>query len=183
MKKTSIKHHLGRYSIYQKRATTINHAFASAIAPIDVFSEETVDKVLNELRCFKDGKIMCVYCGRSEAQTWDHLYALVKDNEPSGYGHKYGNLVPASKECNSLKRNLDWETANNLINARDSAQRAKVSRVIRAHLKKYPPKGKVTSGRKWDRIKKIRAQILALMKQADDIISAKETQPRRREGR
>jgi hypothetical protein len=35
MKKRSIRFHLSPYSILKKRKTTINHAFASAIGPVD----------------------------------------------------------------------------------------------------------------------------------------------------
>jgi len=35
MKKESIKKHLKAYSVFGKRNSTINHAFASAIAPFD----------------------------------------------------------------------------------------------------------------------------------------------------
>ena len=86
MKRISVKSHLKRYSVFQKRSTTINHAFASAMAPTDEYSAETVDSILTELECLKDDHIYCVYCGLVEAETWDHLFALVKNNEPSGYG-------------------------------------------------------------------------------------------------
>jgi hypothetical protein len=42
MKKQSIKFHLSPYPIYQKRKATINHAFASAIAPVDEYVEAIV---------------------------------------------------------------------------------------------------------------------------------------------
>jgi 5-methylcytosine-specific restriction endonuclease McrA len=171
MKKTSIKAHLKKYSIFQKRSTTINHAFASALAPVDEYSEQTVDTILRELECSDGSEIVCAYCGRSEAQTWDHLFALVKDNEPSGYGHKYGNLVPACKECNSKKGNRSWEIANEKINADHPEQKNKVARIIKAHIEKYPPQGKPIPQEKKKQIDEIKAEILKLMKRADKILS------------
>jgi hypothetical protein len=113
---------------------------------------------------------MCVYCGRAKAQTWDHLFALVKNNEPSGYGHMYGNLMPACKECNSTKGNKDWGVANEIINADFPKQKSKVRRVISAHLLKYPPYGQVVAGDKRKQIDGIKSEIIKLMKTADEVI-------------
>jgi len=49
-----------------------------------------------------------VYCGK-EAQTWDHVFALVEHGQYSGFGHTLGNLVPWCKQCNSQKGNQNWE--------------------------------------------------------------------------
>jgi hypothetical protein len=46
MKKEDIKRHLNTYSIYNKRRTTINHAFASAIAPSDNYDEKKISEAL-----------------------------------------------------------------------------------------------------------------------------------------
>lgn len=46
VKINDIKRHLKSYSIYGKRKTTINHAFASALAINDEYSEEEVRKAL-----------------------------------------------------------------------------------------------------------------------------------------
>jgi len=170
MKPTSIKSHLRRYSVFQKRSTTINHAFASAMAPHDEYSEKTGVAILKELECVKDGHINCVYCGLVEAETWDHLFALVKNNEPSGYGHKYGNLVPSCRSCNSRKGNKDWRAANEIINANNPAQKAKVNRVISKHIELHPPNGKIVVGVQKERLKIIKSKILELMKDADAIL-------------
>ena len=170
MQKISIKSHLQKYSIYQKRSTTINHAFASAMAPVDLYSEELIDKILKELECLVEGKIICVYCGKKEAETWDHLYALVKGSEPSGYGHRYGNLIPACKECNSKKGNRDWVDANHTINKDDLSQQEKVVRVISNHINHYPAKGDFIDNNKKIELDKIKSEIFKLMKRADDII-------------
>ncbi|MCX6174129.1 MAG: HNH endonuclease [Ignavibacteriales bacterium] len=173
MNKTSIKSQLRKYSIFQKRSTTINHAFASAMAPFDEYAEKKIDAILNELECFRNGKIYCVYCGKVEAQTWDHLFALVKNNEPSGYGHRYGNLVPSCKECNSKKGNKDWAIANELINVNNPKQKSKVKRVISYHIKKYPPNGKLVSDDQKKKLSVIKNKIHKLMKDADNVLNGK----------
>jgi len=107
MDKRSIKAHLKPYSIFQKRRTTINHAFASALAPNDNYDERVIDEALEVLGQNPNGYLYCVYCGR-EAQTWDHLVGLVKDAQLRGYGHQVGNLVPCCRNCNSKKGSKDW---------------------------------------------------------------------------
>lgn len=107
MDKRSIRSHLKPYSIFQKRRTTINHAFASALAPNDDYDERVIDEALESLGQNPNGYLYCVYCGR-EAHTWDHLVGLVKDAQLRGYGHQIGNLVPCCRYCNSKKGSKDW---------------------------------------------------------------------------
>ena len=90
MKKQSIKSHLAPYSIYKKRMTTINHAFASAIAPVDVYDANKLDAALRVLDQDPDSDLKCVYCGNL-AETWDHLIALVKQGQLNGW--KLGPLL------------------------------------------------------------------------------------------
>lgn len=172
MKKTSIKSHLSKYSIFQKRATTINHAFASAMAPVDEYSDERIDRVLSELECLRDGEIYCVYCGEVKAETWDHLFALVKDNKPSGYGHKYGNLIPCCKNCNSKKGNQDWRVANERINQNNPTRKSEVNRIIANHIRRHPPKGKSVPDSQREKLFVIKDKILRLMKDADEILNS-----------
>src|SRR5687767_8294859 len=108
MNKKSIKTHLKSYSIFQKRKTTINHAFASALAPADSYEDEILSDALECLGQDSNKDLRCVYCD-NEAQTWDHLIGLVKDSELRGYGHQIGNLVPCCKSCNSKKGSKDWK--------------------------------------------------------------------------
>ena len=102
MKKEDIKRHLNTYSIYNKRRTTINHAFASAIAPSDNYDEKKISEALEFLGQNPDEDLKCVFCS-DEAETWDHLVGLVKNGELRGFGHQIGNLVPCCKKCNSKK--------------------------------------------------------------------------------
>jgi hypothetical protein len=102
MKLKSIKSHLKPYSIEKKRRTTIAHAFASALAPTELYAEPTIKSALEALGQSDTKNLICVYCDRP-AQTWDHLTNLVKAGEFNGYGHQIGNLVPCCRECNSAK--------------------------------------------------------------------------------
>ena len=108
MKKEDIKKHLSIYSIYNKRRTTINHAFASSIAPSDSYDDIKVSEAISYLGQSANSVLKCVYC-EDEAQTWDHVVGLVKNNELRGYGHQIGNLVPCCKECNSKKGSKDYK--------------------------------------------------------------------------
>jgi 5-methylcytosine-specific restriction endonuclease McrA len=102
MKKSDIKRHLNIYSIYKKRHTTINHAFASAISSFDNYEEKDIDKALQLLGQKPNALLKCLYCGK-KANSWDHLNSLVKDGLYTGYGHQLGNLVPCCRKCNSAK--------------------------------------------------------------------------------
>ena len=50
----------------------------------------------------------CAYCGKP-ANHLDHLYPLIIDRKPTGYGTDPGNLVPCCTACNQPKGNLNWE--------------------------------------------------------------------------
>jgi hypothetical protein len=102
MKVDKIKSHLKTYEIYAKRRTTINHAFASAIAPVADYDIEYIKGAMKFLKLDAENELLCVFC-REEAETWDHLVGLVKNGELRGFGHQIGNLVPCCKKCNSEK--------------------------------------------------------------------------------
>ena len=108
MKKEDIKRHLNTYSIYNKRRTTINHAFASAIAPSDNYDEKKISEALEFLGQNPNEDLKCVFCN-DEAETWDHLVGLVKNGELRGFGHQIGNLVPCCKKCNSKKGSKEFD--------------------------------------------------------------------------
>jgi len=126
MKKQSIRAHLNEYSIYQKRATTINHAFASAIAENDAYNEAKLDKALRALGQEPDEDLSCFYCDEN-AETWDHIYGLVKKYEYSGYGHVIGNLIPCCKKCNSEKGNQNWQSFLNKKISNPKKKKAKIT--------------------------------------------------------
>lgn len=55
---------------------------------------------------FKEKK--CAYCGDA-ATHLDHLYPLIENRRPTGYGTEPANLVPCCGKCNQVKGNLGWE--------------------------------------------------------------------------
>ncbi|QOP43705.1 hypothetical protein FJR45_06975 [Sulfurimonas sediminis] len=113
MKKEDIKRHLHTYSVYGKRRTTINHAFASAIAPSDDYDETKINEALEFLGQNPNQDLTCVFCN-DEAETWDHLVGLIKNGELRGFGHQIGNLVPCCK--NVILKKAVKSLTNLLIN-------------------------------------------------------------------
>ncbi len=172
MKKHSIKFHLSQYSISQKRKTTINHAFASAIAPVDDYDEDLLKTALQLLGQDSDGELNCVYCGL-QAETWDHLIGLVKNGELRGYGHQVGNLVPCCRKCNSKKGAKDWDEylRGEVPNESDWETRRSL---IASYLDRYatPVNLKYAEEQSpidWKRYCAIKSEIFNLMEEADSI--------------
>jgi 5-methylcytosine-specific restriction endonuclease McrA len=172
VKKSSIKFHLSPYSIRRKRQTTINHAFASAIAPVDKYDEKRLDEALRLLGQDPDGELTCIYCGRP-AETWDHLHSLVKDAKLSGFGHQLGNLVPCCKECNSRKGAKDWEAFLKNVLSEQTAFEERCN-LITSYRDRYVDRINPASlaekcPEDWNRYCEIKSHIINLMKEADDI--------------
>ena len=109
MKYASIARHLRPYRMVRKRRTTVNHMFAASIAPNDPYEVDRVRAAVATLGNDPEGDLECAYCG-DDAETWDHIFATVKDSRFSGHGHRVGNLLPCCKPCNSKKGNKAWET-------------------------------------------------------------------------
>jgi hypothetical protein len=108
MRYPSIEAHLKPYNIVARRASTINHAFAAAIAPSDTYEKNRVRESISLLGQDPDDDLLCVSCN-APAQTWDHVFATVRQTRFSGVGHRLGNLVPCCKPCNSEKGNKHWD--------------------------------------------------------------------------
>ncbi len=172
MKKKSVAKHFKPYSIYKKRKTTINHAFASAIAPTDTYDENKVDAAIRLLGQDPAHDLNCVFCGKPAA-TWDHLVSLVKDSQLRGYGHQLGNLVPCCRACNESKGSKTWDeflrekvpgakefNAKNRLIAKYLHRFA--SRVDLAHAARRCP-------REWNRYVALKQRIFNLMMEADQI--------------
>ena len=169
MKIKSIKHHLQPYSIMGKRETTINHAFASAIAPNDSYDEKIIKEAVKTLEQNPDEDLLCAYCG-DLAETWDHVFGLVKNSKFSGYGHTIGNLLPCCKKCNSEKGNKNWEdfikTKTSDINRYN---------ILLQYFKKYLPNTidynniKRFCSYEINELEIIKSKIFELMKEADNI--------------
>ena len=50
----------------------------------------------------------CAYCG-DKATHLDHLFPLIDDKQPTGYGTGPSNLVPCCGKCNQSKGNMQWQ--------------------------------------------------------------------------
>jgi hypothetical protein len=173
MKLASIKPHLRYYSIVQRRKTTINHAFASALAPCQGYDEEHLGKAMAALGQHDLDDLRCVYCG-APGETWDHLVGLVKDSELNGYGHQVGNLVPCCRACNSSKGNKDWHAF--LVSAipDDKAKRRQVEQMLGGYLQTFAAEidlRQIQTHRpaEWKRYDKIKGTIFKLMAEADQL--------------
>jgi RNA polymerase subunit RPABC4/transcription elongation factor Spt4 len=165
MKLKSIKKHLRPYSILQKRKTTVNNAFASALAPCDPYNEHKLTLAMEALGQTDLNNLRCVYC-QKVAETWDHLVALVKDSELHGYGHQIGNLVPSCKACNSLKGSREWRDFLHIA-IPDTAERERLEVVLEMHVTTYATAVDLSLPEKqypgqWHRYREIKQQILRL---------------------
>lgn len=170
MKSNDIKRHLSPYSIYQQRRTTINHTFASALAPCDIYDSFKINQALT-LLCQDHNELICVYCGE-EAQTWDHLVGLVKDSHLNGYGHQIGNLVPCCKNCNSKKGNRDWrEFLKNITKDNEDyiLKEQRIYSYLTAYAKEIDLSKLTMEIDKWNRYNEIKQEILDLMHEADEL--------------
>lgn len=177
MKKESIKSHLSPYSIWQKRRTTIHHAFASALAPCSVYDETVIDAAIRVLGQNPYSDLTCVYC-EDPAKTWDHLIGLVQNSELRGFGHQLGNLVPSCQTCNSRKGSKDWRTF--VETATDANYRSlRISRIER-YLSEFASPVDLSRVQReapelWSEYSRLKGQILALMTEADEL--AKKLRP------
>jgi len=172
MKKEDIKRHLKTYSVYSKRRTTINHAFASAIAPSDEYSEEKISEALSFLGQAPDSDLICVFCD-SEAETWDHLLGLVKDGKLRGFGHQIGNLVPCCKECNSKKGSKEFDRFIKESN-RITKDRNQLISLLKNYQNKFAKEIDLNrlrekSPQEYDEFQKIKDRIFILMSEADEL--------------
>ena len=84
------------------RTSTICRSMACTLVTIEPRKPEDEKIWLN---FFND---KCAYCG-DRATHLDHLFPLVKDKKPTGYGTGLSNLVPCCPKCNQPKGNRDWE--------------------------------------------------------------------------
>jgi hypothetical protein len=171
MKYTDIKRHLKPYSIVQSRRTTINHAFAAALAPFDDFEHGRVSEAIVCLEQDPADDLCCVYCD-TPAETWDHLVGIVKDSELHGFGHQLGNLVPCCKTCNSRKGNKEWRRFLREQVADADVRQRREDR-IGAYLNVFAQEIDLTRAQSaqadWQRYAEVKRQVLALMGEADEI--------------
>lgn len=96
-----------KVSIAGERGSSINNAFAAALAMVGVFDEEAINKALESLDQSPTESLRCVYCD-APATDADHLIGLVKATRYTGHGQVIGNLVPSCGPCNQRKGNKPW---------------------------------------------------------------------------
>ena len=178
MRYPSIKEHLKPYLIKARRKTTINHAFAAAVAPSDPYEERRVRAAMEVLGQDPDQSLTCVYCGQL-AETWDHVFATVKNSHFSGYGHRLGNLIPCCRSCNSKKGNKSWVVYMRTLNggANGNRQRENIlAEYLQEFLVQDTPQAASEDHKRLDAI---RAQIIDLFAEADAIAARiRETEDR-----
>jgi hypothetical protein len=164
----SISSHLRPYIMLSRRRTTINHAFAAAVASSDIYDEALVCEALEVLGIDPKRELTCAYCGEL-AETWDHIFATVKDSQFSGYGHRLGNLLPCCKSCNSRKGNRQWDAYLKSLEL-DPTEYGRRSGAISRFLDKYGDRDDVPIDSP-DLLRRhaIRRQILALLEEGDQV--------------
>lgn len=163
---TSIRSHLKPYVIVARRKTTINHAFAAAIAPSDEYIDERVREAVIALGQDPEQTLRCAYCD-APAKTWDHVFATVKNSHFSGYGHRLGNLLPCCKPCNSAKGNKNWRQYLEGLGRSDQVER---SARIEAYLLKYSVTDVLPNeSPEYLRLLAIKKEVLALFAEADQL--------------
>lgn len=182
MKARSIVSHLKPYSIYKKRRTTIAHAFASALAPLDDYDEDKVRAALEALGQDPD-RLHCVFCF-APAETWDHLVNLVKNGEANGHGHQVGNLVPCCRHCNSSKGGKRFDAYIDSLVQLGVSTRESMKARLRAHASLATMSSTGVTSRERALLRKYRSiqdQVLALLQDAD--VCAEEVRSERQKRR
>jgi hypothetical protein len=168
MKCSDIRRHLKPYSILANRTTTVNHAFAAAIAPCDFYDAQKTCDAICLLGQDPDRDLRCVYCGQW-AETWDHVRATVLDKKFSGFGHRLGNLLPCCKPCNSKKGNRSWSDYLNALGL-DPAELVRRKESIDAYIAEYPCLDSIPEHlAEYRRLQELRGQVLALFAEADHV--------------
>lgn len=168
MRIKSIASHLRPYVMVARRRTTINHAFAAAVAPSDIYDEATVSEAMMMLGIDPSGDLDCAYCGEP-AETWDHIFATVRNSRFSGHGHRLGNLLPCCKPCNSKKGNKAWHVHLRSLAMADDL-RAKRESAIASFIDRYGVlEPAINTSPDHDRLEAIRLQVLELLTEGDAI--------------
>ena len=86
------------------RSSSITNAFINAIIPVIEPTEAEELEALCILSISPDN-ICCAYCG-DKATEWDHLRAIISNQEPTGYITEIANLVPACERATNLRASL-----------------------------------------------------------------------------
>ena len=168
MRLKSIAAHLRPYLMLARRRTTMNHAFAAAIAPSDTYDEGRSREALLVLGLNPEGELECAYCGEP-AETWDHVFATVRNSRFSGYGHRLGNLMPCCKPCNSRKGNKHWQAhleALQFSPVRYEQRRDAIERFLATYATIDPP---LEQSADQNRLDEIHKHVLELLEEGDRV--------------
>lgn len=163
MKASSIKKYLRPSSIMGRKSTFAN-AFASALAPHDIYTPDSVAEALLDLDQDPKSDLQCVYCG-AEAATWDHVFNRVVKGEFSGHGHRIRNLVPCCRTCNESKGQKPWYEFLEARNPPDKEERRR--RMERFLGKAHALSVASEADENLERFRMIRSQVFDLMAEAD----------------
>jgi hypothetical protein len=166
MRLKSISIHLRPYLMLARRQTTINHMFAAAIAPADIYDEGTIGRAIQLLGQDPERDLECAYCG-DLADTWDHVFATVKDSQFSGYGHRLGNLLPCCKQCNSRKGNKTWDAHLSLLGLMPNEHSARHGAIERYIAEFGIQESSPAASPDLRRPDEIRRQVLSLLHEGD----------------
>lgn len=168
MRFRSIATHLRPYRMYARRRTTINHAFAAAVAPSDAYDGARIAAAMQVLGLDPEADLNCAYCGE-RADTWDHVFATVKDSRFSGHGHRLGNLLPCCKQCNSKKGNKSWQDYLASLGQSESEKQNRSS-AIADYLRRYSVvDAAIQNSPDYERLEEIRKKVPSLLKEGDRI--------------
>jgi len=113
-----------------------------------------------------ESDLRCAYCF-DEAETWDHIFATVRNSRFSGHGHRLGNLLPCCKSCNSKKGNKPWHVHLSALSMTSEEREAR-TKAINNYISKYGvDDARVTGSADHDRLDAIRLQVLELLSEGD----------------
>lgn len=96
------------------RRSTVARSMASTLMPRIKINEDDDEDIIAKWMKYLYGDnvrnpISCVYCGSSpEKLELDHLFPLIRNQQPSGYCTELVNLVPCCRECNGSKGSKLW---------------------------------------------------------------------------
>ena len=168
MKVSSIKKYL-RPSTVMGRKSTFANAFASALAPHDIYVQVEVAEAIRDLGQDPDAELQCVYCG-AEAATWDHVFNRVVKGDFSGHDHRVRNLVPCCRTCNESKGQKPWREFFETRNPPDKEERIRRMEQFLGSADAQPigmEAMRHKAGEELLRFLEIRSQVFDLMAEAD----------------
>lgn len=147
------------------------------MAPRDHVDDPRWAEALAILDQDADAELTCVYCG-APATSWDHLFPLVNDKDPTGHGHAVGNLVPACGSCNTRKQNKPWrDFVETLAADRRELVRERLEQLVQRFIvdeaapfdaHPFPPEVRAE-------LLRLRSEIHDRMRQVDSLVGAHRT--------